>query len=127
MEFGTIIGTVILLGIALLAVLQPILANRRGDFTATLAQKKRDELLSSYERVLATIRDLDEDYNTGKLDDESYQAERAIWTERGIAVLQELEPQEEQIHLQAPRQSQAEQELNDAVENAIAAYRKAKA
>lgn len=124
MELGTILGTGVLLLIAIAAVLQPFaVKSRSGLFTAE-AQKERDELLTSYERVLATIRDLDEDFNTGKLAPDTYQAERSYWTEQGIALLQQLEPQEE-----AAKKSSKKPVDNsdDEVEKAIAAYRKAKA
>ena len=49
-------------------------------------RKQRDELLTTYERTLATIRDLDEDHLTGKLSEDDYQAERGYWKEQGVAV-----------------------------------------
>lgn len=125
MELGTILGTGILLLISMAAVLQPFAAKSRAGLFGNETQKARDELLTSYERVLSTIRDLDEDYNTGKLEPDTYKSERSYWTEQGIALLQQLEPQED-----APRKSnkkQVDTAADDEVEKAIAAYRKSKA
>ncbi|MBX3066356.1 MAG: hypothetical protein KF726_25480 [Anaerolineae bacterium] len=48
-------------------------------------------LAATYERVLVAIRDLDEDYATGKIDAAAYGREREKWLERGIAVLRSLD------------------------------------
>ncbi len=53
--------------------------------------KEREALLTSYERILGVIRDLDEDYNLGKLQQADYTAERASWAAQGAAVLEALE------------------------------------
>jgi len=41
--------------------------------------------VAAYERILQTVRDLDEDYLVGKLPAEQYTAERARWMEQGAA------------------------------------------
>ena len=100
--------------------------------TMVEAQKKRDELLTGYERVLATIRDLDEDHQTGKLDPGTYQREREYWTEQGILLLQKLDPDADNVQasepvIDEPEKSDADAELDDAIEKAIANYRGVKA
>jgi len=47
--------------------------------------------VAAYERILQTVRDLDEDYLVGKLPAEQYTAERARWMEQGAAHLESLE------------------------------------
>ena len=47
--------------------------------------------VAAYERVLLTIRDLDEDYSTHKLDEVSYQTEREHWVQQGITLLQVMD------------------------------------
>ena len=47
--------------------------------------------MNAYERTLASLRDVDEDHLTGKLADADYEAERAYWTDQGVAILQALE------------------------------------
>ena len=43
------------------------------------------------EAIYATIRDLDFDYETGKLGDAEYQHQRDAWVERGIAALKAID------------------------------------
>lgn len=83
------ISIVILFVIAsasLLLIAQPLIARKARGIQAS------EEMLNDYEFVLATIRDLDEDFSTGKVSSETYERERAFWTERGIAMLQKLVP-----------------------------------
>jgi hypothetical protein len=53
-------------------------------------QRERDALKLSYQAVLNTLRDLEEDYATGKLTDEDYQAEKARWQAEGVRILKDL-------------------------------------
>lgn len=128
---GMIAGIVLLI-IALAALAQPFVQQRREnrELAAALSQKKRDELLTSYERVLATIRDLDEDHLTGKLAPETYQLERAYWTEQGILLLQQLEPDadaiDEGLAVGQVETPSADVALDDAIEKAIADYHRAR-
>jgi hypothetical protein len=129
---GLIAGIVLLL-VTLYVLAQPFLQQRqhqKGELSAAVAQKQRDELLTSYERILATIRDLDEDHSTGKLPPETYQQERAYWTEQGILLLQQLEPDADALNAETPVVEQvekpvADKALDEAIEKAIAEYRKA--
>jgi hypothetical protein len=133
MSIAGIIAGIVLLVVTLFVLAQPFLQQRRNqqsELTAALAQKQRDELLTSYERVLATIRDLDEDHNMGKLAPETYQQERAYWMEQGILLLQQLEPNADALNTESSAVAQAEtpeadKALDDAIEKAIAEYRKA--
>lgn len=129
MSIGGMVGAAVLIVIALAAVLQPYLANRRAVRNILLGdlQKSQDELVTSYERVLAMIRDIDEDYQTGKLAPDNYQEERAYWTEQGIKLLQKIEPDNEaELHVGA-KSDKADEVLDAEIEKAIAAYREAKA
>jgi hypothetical protein len=129
---GLIAGIVLLL-VTLYVLAQPFLQHRqhqKGELSAAVAQKQRDELLTSYERILATIRDLDEDHSTGKLPPETYQQERAYWTEQGILLLQQLEPDVDVLNSETPvvepvEKPVADKALDEAIEKAIAEYRKA--
>lgn len=132
MSIGGMIGAAILIVITLAAILRPYL-NTKQNLRRVLAsekQRSQDELVTSYERVLSMIRDLDEDYHTGKLNPDSYQEERAYWTEQGIKLLQKIEPDNDiqlpvEEHSEEP--DEADAVLDDAIEQAIAAYRQAKA
>jgi hypothetical protein len=126
-----LIVSLVLLAIAVIGVALPFLQQRRNqnrELATALSQIKRDELLTDYERVLATIRDLDEDHQTGKLAPDTYQRERAYWTEQGILLLQKLEPDAEALSDETTTDSAGDSDtLDDAVERAIAEYRRAQA
>lgn len=122
------IVSIVLVALALFFVLWPFL--RRGGTDAAEAarlRKAHDELLTSYERVLSSIRDLDEDFQIGKLDEETYQRERGFWTERGVALLKEIEADIARSggprRKMASSDGKADQALDSAIEEAILAYR----
>jgi hypothetical protein len=54
-------------------------------------EDREAELRAAYERIKSTLRDLDEDYALGKLDDAAYQAERERWLTEGAHVLAALD------------------------------------
>ena len=130
MSLGGIIGASILFIIALAAILKPYMNSKQNlrQLLSSEKQHSQDELVTSYERVLAMIRDLDEDHQTGKLDPKSYQDERTYWTEQGIKLLQKIEPDNdaELPTAQSAEPDEADLVLDDAIEQAISAYRQAK-
>jgi len=88
---GTI-AAVIMLIVGALWLALPVLRRKYASNTEELElQKQREILATTYERMLASLRDVDEDHLTGKLSDADYQTERGYWTEQGVAVLQALE------------------------------------
>lgn len=127
----TTAGLFIVIGlflVTLVGLAQPFFKRGRSSQSDLSSQKQRDELLTSYERVLATIRDLDEDNQTGKIAPATYQRERAYWTEEGIALLQALESTDDVVSLaQVQDDSVADTTLDDAIERAIAEYREVRA
>ena len=81
----------LLIGLALLAALMLVLA---WPFFVPPSlslddqlERQRQRAQAYYERVLANIRELDEDYRTNKIDQAEYQAEREAWAARGVVVL----------------------------------------
>lgn len=88
---GLLLGAVIILG-ALLVVALPLF-NREGGPTSdeALLDKQRSRLAVVYERVLTNLRDLDEDYRTGKMPPADYEWERELWVQRGIQVLKVMD------------------------------------
>lgn len=85
-----------LLGTVLVVVLifAPVL--RRGEESAARTEveavrRERDGMKVAYSAVLKTLRDLDEDYATGKLHESDYRAEQARWKAEGVRLLKELE------------------------------------
>jgi hypothetical protein len=54
-------------------------------------RRERDGMKVAYSAVLRTLRDLDEDYATGKLHESDYRAEQTRWKAEGVRLLKELE------------------------------------
>ncbi len=117
---GLIIGIgMLLIGLAYLAL--PFL---RGGKATSEQARERLNMIAAYERALMTVRDLDEDYQVGKLSEEAYTAERTRWTEHGVTLLQLLEVNEPKTsHKQRKSVETTLITTNDdPVEQAIAAY-----
>lgn len=90
MTTGSIIIAVILLLAGLVWMLLPFLRSEQVNSSAKANAKQRDRLLYYYEQVMATVRDLDEDFSTGKINEDEYQADRESWMERGVKILAAL-------------------------------------
>lgn len=90
-----------------------------------LVQKQRERLLVYYERVLTNVRDLDEDYSTGKMQASDYETEREEWVQRGVQVLKALDELDHH-HLIVSDADQAalDHAIDDAIERAIATHRR---
>lgn len=94
--------------------------------------KQRAELVAAYERTLGTIRDMDEDYQVGKLAKGEYELNRARWAERGVSLIQAIEaldgkkaPLPTKQRKAVAQQQSADKALDDAMEQAIASYARA--
>jgi len=81
----------------------------------------RDELLASYERVLSTLRDLEDDYKSGKMNAEDYEKERAYWSQYGVRLLKLLEgsapDDDDPIHDMDDANVQLDQSVEEAIQN----------
>ncbi|RMG72930.1 MAG: hypothetical protein D6711_11975 [Chloroflexi bacterium] len=115
-----IIAAIFVFGVGLAWVFSPLFFTR-GEL-GLIAQRKReqDELLTLYERVVMVIRDLDDDFQTGKLPREEYELERDRWTQRGVEILQALETHHDSPLKKSP--AKAERDFDDAIEAAIKQY-----
>lgn len=109
----------VILTLAVIAwVIQPFAnrtPNRRREDAATLAAYQ-----VQYERVLTNIRDLDEDYALGKIQHAFYKAERTKAVAAGTELLRLMDE-----HQQAASTAPPERTLDDQIEAAVAARRKA--
>ena len=85
---GLLFGLIIAIATCLL-VLSPLLI-RRPVQTAHQTQEQH-KLLTQYEVVLTSIRDLEMDYHSGKMPEDDYHAERAEWVARGTSLLQQID------------------------------------
>lgn len=115
---GLLIALVLSL-IALAIVARPLLRPARRERAGASSQREqRDRIGTYYERVLTNIRDLDEDFATGKINEVDYRSEREVWAERGIRLLRVRD----QVANEQARNEDSER-IDRAIEEAVAAYR----
>lgn len=85
---------------------------------ARQAEKRRNqdydaiELRARYQLLLESIHDLDFDYDMGKVSDDVYAEQRKMLIGRSVSTLMQLDQAEAHLH-----------EMDDEIENAIAARR----
>ncbi|HYO88958.1 MAG TPA: hypothetical protein VER79_09935 [Candidatus Limnocylindrales bacterium] len=136
METGSLIIVLVIaaLGAAVLAL--PFV-RRHGSSEASQREKERTVLVNDYARVVSSLRDLEEDHNTGKLSDAAYEVEKTRLSEQGVILLESLD---KEGLLPASRRNgapptpgsvpvtadAADQALDEALEAAIARYASAK-
>jgi hypothetical protein len=130
-----IIVSAVILALSLAWLAQPFVRRRFSVNPEELArQKEREILLTTYERTLTAIRDLDEDRLTGKLSQTDYETERSYWMQQGVVTLQALEKiggkparqpkpaRREKVRVDSAVEVNPDAALDDAVEQAIANY-----
>jgi hypothetical protein len=133
MSGGGLVVCIVMLVIGVAWLAMPYL---RGAKTAHVldGEKARERLTlaAGYERALVTVRDLDEDFQVGKLSAETYAAERERWLKIGAAQLEALEQaggtpkKSKQAQTQPMTERTRSAEIDDSVEQAIAAYIRAR-
>lgn len=101
-------------------VLQP-LRRKPGSGAATAAPSPRQRLEAEYRTTLAAIRDLDMDFQMGKLVEQDYRALREQFVAQGVAQLQELD------RLGALAAAPCLHHINDEIEAMVQARRKRRA
>jgi hypothetical protein len=124
MSIEGLIGLIIMLVVGSGALLLPFITTRAKSIGSRKRQLdlSRDELLASYERVLSTLRDLEDDFKSHKMNPADYEQERAHWSQYGIKLLSLLEGHTEvDDDLQAD--PNADLILDNSVEEAIKNYR----
>lgn len=84
--------------------------------------KQRERALAYYERVLTNVRDLDEDYATGKISLEEYTPERELWADRGVKILRLLDDLDQQ-HPLVDADHADDAAVDAAIEEAVRAVR----
>ena len=111
---------VVILGLAMVVVVaafiaQPFVARSRA---LASSESPRDQLLAERDMLYATIRDLDFDFQTGKLLEADYRAMREKYVVRGVEILKQLDA------MPAKSQIGAESVVADKEEAAVQARRK---
>ncbi len=120
MSIEALIITLVLSSAVLVWTLWPLLRRRRVNPHLAEYLKREEQLRVLYERVLTNVRDLDEDYNTGKITEDDYRQERALWVQRGVQVLKAMDILQAQIQAATPQTSE---DADDEIEAAIARYK----
>lgn len=114
----------ILLGLALFAgvaflVAQPLL---QGQAVSAPTVTEADQLAAQRDMMLTALRDLDFDFNTGKITAEDYHPQRAELVQQGVNILKQLDALSP-AHPTAPAAPPADLEAQ--LEAAISARRRA--
>lgn len=121
----SIVGLIISLAlvfITALIVIYPIVRKPVATTANSSISQQYDRIQAYYERVLTNIRDLDEDFTTGKINEADYNEEREVWMHRGIRLLRVRE-QLDTHHGLVDSQHQEASDVDHAIEEAIRAYR----
>lgn len=92
MDILVLVAGVIVVALAVGYVFYPLFRPPgRGLASLPEADAQLTDLLSERDVVLQALRDLDFDYRMGRLSDQDYQALRARYAARGVAILQHLD------------------------------------
>ena len=103
-------------------VAHPLLQSKRRERSPDESlHQQRDRVRTYYERVLTNIRDLDEDFATGKISEDDFKTERDVWAQRGIRLLR-VQDQLDREQSLVDDAADAER-IDRAIEEAVAAYR----
>ena len=113
MSLEGLIAALILTTVALVIVLRPLFSNSTEEMNIT-RQRARAE--AYYERVVQNIRDLDDDFATGKIAADEHQAEREQWVQRGSVVLKLLDEMDQKPLTSASADDAA---IDEAIEQAV--------
>ena len=131
MSLGGLAIALTMLVILALWVIVPLLDRRRPAAPDVLAaEKQRERLLVNYERTLRNIRDLDEDYATGKIQPDDYQAEREQGVQRGVQLLMAMDQlvqptsRAKKAAASGLRPGDTDRTVDEAIEAAVSARRK---
>ena len=91
MSNASIVVAFVLTVILLSWLILPIISNGNKSLKNTLVEPQRANLQQYYARVLQNLHDIDEDFATGKLDEEQHRLTRETWIARGIEALKALD------------------------------------
>lgn len=99
MESQSLILGIIIAILSALIVLWPFITASRDEESA---ESRMEQLVAQRDAIYATIRDLDFDFETGKLTEADYRAEREAWVERGVEVLKAIDALQEETGVSIP-------------------------
>ena len=113
MSLEGLLASLVLTAVALVIVLRPLFTISTDDIGIT---RQRGRAEAYYERVVQNIRDLDDDFATGKIATEEHQAEREQWVQRGSVVLKLLDEMDQKPLTPANADDAA---IDQAIEQAV--------
>jgi hypothetical protein len=121
-------GLVVVITVLIVAglwITAPLLGRKAQRSSASsAAQRQRDRLLYHYERLLTNIRDLDEDFATGKIQPADYEQERERRVQDGLQILMALDNLDGAAAQSAVDGAAVDETVDAAIEAAVAAYRR---
>jgi hypothetical protein len=91
MDIGSIFLTLALLIFVVLFISRPILEQRTRKTSAPATDIS--SLLAQRDQVVASIQELDDDYNLGKIPQESYEPRRSALLQAGADILRQIDEQ----------------------------------
>jgi len=118
MSIGGLLAFLVLILLVVAYVGAPFVAKYRNQSSTENIQHQRDRVLVYYERVITNVRDLEEDFATGKIAHNEYQSERELWAQRGVELLKLLDSLDAQESL-IETNTNDEAEIDAAIEQAI--------
>lgn len=125
MSIEALVVSLTLLAITALWIIAPLLSQTAHTLKGEAKRKQRERLLVHYERLLNNLRDLEEDYSTGKIRPEDYQTDRETLMERGIQILAALDNLSGTAANTAHKNAAAvDESVDKAIEEAVQAYRR---
>lgn len=92
----TMIAALLVAALAIAFVAYPLLRRSTAAGSYTTRDDELDQLLAAREGAYRAIRDLDFDYQTGKLAEEDYRQLRAKYAARAVSVMQALDQRDEE-------------------------------
>lgn len=124
MSIEGLIGLVVMVIVGLVGVGLPFLTNKTTDRSIRKREldMSRDELITTYERVLSSLRDLEDDYKSHKINADDYEREHEYWSQYGIRLLQLLDG-DTLSEIDTGQDDRDEMYLDRSVEDAIKNYR----
>jgi len=126
---GLVDIVIVLVGLAIVVIVvayitQPLIIRTRVKTAAP--ESPRDKLLPERDALYTTIRDLDFDFQTGKLLEADYRVTREKYTARGVEILKELDAMGVDRRPPTADRSRRQAAAIDEIEAAVQARRKGK-
>jgi hypothetical protein len=108
MDIGSIFLILALLIPVVIYVSRPLLESSSTDVSRS--EQEISALLASRDQVIAAIQDLDDDYNLGKIPEETHSKKRSDLLENGVDILRQID-----AYQVAPGRSTSEDLLEEAI------------